>query len=769
MLSLSACNVTQYLDESKNERLVVRNTLKLDNPETLNLSQKTDLTYELAGLYKIPPNERSLRLLRARLWYYYRYKDRDTGFSRWVMKKIAEPPALYSEALTRKTASNFTNYLNQRGYFRASCRFENDTLSPYKIATTYKVFTGPQYRIDTAVWVSRDSAALATLDKSPEASLLKAGAPLDGKLFEAEKLRITNTLKNNGYAYFVPSFIDFVGDSTSSSARVQVELLGPSDSTNHRVYKIGAVQVFTSFVPNVLSIRSDTTINDVYYASAEQKFSIRPEKLQRAIALQSGEPYRQRDFDRTIRNLNNLGTYRFISVQPALDSVNPELQNVSIFLTPNKRFSTGGDFGLNTSNSTNKSQLLGLSLSGTTRNRNVFGGGENLDTDLIFNLEFDVASPKLPIFSLEASLNNQLTIPRFFDYLGWWRNANRLHIGQWRPLSDIGYRWVQEEAKTRINLNANYLQLIDFYRYYLLDMSFGYDLTGDPGRSYSIDLVGIDVLFPTLDPAYDDLYSDNDFFIRSFEDQLFTGFLFRNFNLNYYSNPNKFGEHNFLRFNVELSGLEVELANELWGLAFQPEEWDIGGLDFAKFARVSLDGGYIREYNNQTTLATRIGVGIVRPYGGTQVTPYVKQFFVGGPSSIRAFRIREIGPGGFVDEQAPTDPPFYQASDFRFEFNAEYRFPLFLALKGAIFLDGGNVWSVDGDDPRPFSQLNWGAYKQLALGTGLGLRLDMSFFVIRLDMGYPLRRPMERSGIWYRHFKGDNVRPNLNLSVGYPF
>lgn len=772
VLFSTACNVTRHLDESKGEQLVVKNKLELEFPGKVPISEKTALQYELNDLYKIKTNSVTLGLFRMRLSLYYKHKDKDKRFSRWIIKRFAEPPALYNQTLTEKTISNFVNYMHNRGYFDATCTYKNDTLEHHKVTTTYRLHAGERYVIDSVSWISKDSAALDLLTAGKSASLLKRGSPLDGQLFEREKIRITETLKNAGYAYFAPNFVEFLGDTVGSHTNVTIDVLTPTDSTVHHHYTFGSIQVYTSLVPDVYAIQRDTAIEGVYYAYADKKFRIRPDKLHREIAIKPGTTYCQADIDRTAKNLNALGTYRFVSVRPYQDSVDESQQDIVISLTPNKRLSLGWNLELNTSYSSASSQLLGFSGGLNFRNSNVFGGAESWTSDLSYGLEFDLSNPEQFIFSQEISFNNQLTFPRFFDYLGWWKNLHAFHIGSWKPFSDEKYRRIKNEATTRLNLNYSYLELIDFYNYNLINARFGYNLSASPGKQVSIDLAGLDVLQPTLEPRFDSLYGDNDFYELSFQEQLFTGIFFRDFNMNIYTNPNKFGEHNFFRFSAELSGLEVEAANELWGLAFQHEEWGIGPLEFASFFRLNLDGGYIREYHNGLTLATRVGAGIVRPFGGTPVTPYVKQFFIGGPSSLRAFRLREIGPGGFQDPLAPTDPPFYQSADFRFEFNAELRFPLFLALKGAVFLDGGNVWAVSRDDPRPFSHLEWDAYRQIALGTGFGTRIDVEYFVIRFDFGLPLRKPRDNGGYWIPYFTKEKLTFNdftLNVSVGYPF
>ena len=188
---------------------------------------------------------------------------------------------------------------------------------------------------------------------------------------------------------------------------------------------------------------------------------------------------------------------------------------------------------------------------------------------------------------------------------------------------------------------------------------------------------------------------------------------------------------------------------------------------------------YTRNFSKEVIGAVRIGAGVGVPFGDSRAVPYVKQFFVGGPSSIRAWRIREIGPGGYLEIDPDTGKPvntqpYYQAGDFRFEFNGELRFPIFSYFKGAVFLDGGNIWTLRNDPGRPGSQLRWNSYKNIAIGTGFGIRGDFSYFVIRLDFGLPLRRPYldpVSNAYWVPNLfsKMQFSDFNPNLAVAYPF
>ncbi len=763
----SACNVTKHLDTSKGERLLVSNALELKAERKLSFSERTPLLYQLDGLYKQQPNQRAFGLFRTRLWFWYKYQNRTSKFAKWAMTRIAEPPTIYDESLTQRTSLNFENQMRQRGYFDAACTFETDTINQHKVKTKYTLTLGKSYRIDSVFFTSQDSLVQQVLNLTASETLLHRGDAVDGQVFDAEKLRVTTALKNRGYAYFTPNFVEFTGDTTALQTDVTVEVLTPGDTVMHKTYTLGDIAVFSSLLPDVSFIRQDTTINGIYFASADPKFQVKPERLYQAIALQPSWPYRQIDFDKTNHNLNALGVFRFVTVRPYQDSIQPDKINVAISFRPNKRLALGADADLNSSTSPSLARnLLGVSSSLSFRNRNLFRGAEHLQSNVQYNVEFGVGAKRF-IFSREFKFQNELIFPRFFDYFGFWRSMNAARLGQKRVVPTALFNRMKTDGQARFTMNYNYLNVTDFFAYNLFNTSFGYDIQSGSEHRYNIDQVGIDIL-----RLIDTLKVSNEFLARSFSDQLFTGFILRSFNYNYAGKVNRFGERWAFRFNSDISGLEELAINRLWSLPFGKQTWTIAGLDFAQYLRLDLDATYTREFRKDLIGAVRVGSGVIVPYGDTKDAPYVKQFFVGGPSSLRAWRIRQLGPGGYYDDKVAQ--PYYQAGDFRFEFNGELRFPLIWWLKGAIFLDGGNIWTLRSDVNRPGSQLRWDSYKNIALGTGFGIRGDFSYFILRVDFGFPLRQPFRTgdNGSYWLPVPLSKVQLrdfNPNLAVGYPF
>jgi hypothetical protein len=256
---------------------------------------------------------------------------------------------------------------------------------------------------------------------------------------------------------------------------------------------------------------------------------------------------------------------------------------------------------------------------------------------------------------------------------------------------------------------------------------------------------------PTAKPAYQEILDENKFLAESFGNQLYTGFLFRNYLFEVNSKVRAKAGYFKMLHSIELSGIEMYTINRIINVInnnddekfLNPNADPEDLVEFSQFAKGEIDIRYYKDLSRTTTLALKLNTGIASKYGPyTNQVPYPKQFFVGGALSNRAWQIRELGPGGYEDT-TEIDPnlPFYQTGDFKIDFSAELRFKLFWYFHGVVFLDAANVWILQSDDTRPDADISNNWYKQFGIGYGYGIRLDLDFFILRLDLGYKLHNP----------------------------
>ncbi len=787
------------------EVLVEKNDIVFTEKK-LKDEKKSDLEYELLTLAKPKKNSKAFGVFRTSLWAYYKTDEpQDTSsFDRFLRRKVAQKPALYSDSIANASAISMTNYLNKKGYFEAEVRPEEQIYKKRKIAKVeYYVTLGERYYVDSLQYISLDSSLVGITRDLEKTSLFQKGEPVSQNLYNAEVNRITDTLRNNGYAFFYDSYIqNLEADSTGSDRQLDLDLKisAPSNAPSHTVYRIGEIQVFPNYNIYTVGNKSrDTIINNIKITiPQEENFSINPQVLINQIYLKSGQIFRQYDYDKTNELLSRLGLFRFIDLKLIKDETDEDKLNVKIYLTRSKRLALGMETELNNSFrstlTTNRILALGGGLNFNFQNKNTFGGGELLNIVLEGGVEVNIGDRqpnRSPLNSLDLLARAELYYPKFIDYLGYWKLLNKIKIGKNKSLvTNNFYKDLREKARSKVSVSYTYQDFFDFYTFNTFGFSLGYNLKRKANENISFTQTGIDFFKSEIRDSFQVIVDQNTFLERSLgDDQLFTGFIVRDLNYAWASNLTKRNGSWKFRLGAEVSGLEVLGLNAIINQLDEP--FSIGGISFAHYGRADFDIRYQRNFVDNSSLAFRLYSGAAVPISRlTSAVPYVKQYFIGGPNSVRAWLIRELGPGSFQEFPAvepplfqdTPQPPFYQAADFKLEFNAEYRFDLipYFLMEGALFVDGGNIWTFREDPERIGSKLTQNFINDIALGGGFGIRFDFSYFIIRLDMGYKLRSPYEVNGSkWlfstYRNrslgdfftTRADLV--NYNLAIGYPF
>ncbi len=778
---LSGCNVTKHLDTSKGERLLVKNTLSFTPQSKVSIGKARALRYQTTGLFRQKPNRQTLKAF-PRLAAHYHFRNDQRKFASFINKSFAEPPKILDTADCRVSARYFQNYMRKRGYFNAICTYQVTNEGTYKAKVKYILDFGPLYTISSITINSKDTAIANLLQANERSSKLSVGKAVDGDQFEGEKVRLRTLLRNNGYYQMTPNYIEFSGDSTGNKVAVNIEVLPYSeDLATHPKYTIGNITVFSSLVPDVNTIRRDSLYKDVMYFSNERNFFIKPKHFDKAIKIRPGATFDQSKLDVTYRRISNMGAFSFVKVQPLPDSLRKDTINLNIFFSPAKKMTIGPDFNVRY---INPPGLIGVPLSIAFKHRNLIRGAELLQTNLTGNVEFDIGQNRPNLLYLwEGRLQNTLIIPRFYDYAGIWRLLHNIRIGKRRLVSNSLYTNLRNDAKTTVGLNANLTSVFDFATFGQLDATLGIELK-DKHHTYQFTHIGLDWLqYFNFSGRFDSIKARSPLFALRTSDQLFTGFLLRSFSYNYRSNTNGAGERYAARISTDLSGVEVELLNQI---IQNDSVWKLGkGLDFAKYARLEGAGSYARTLSKGFLVGANLNMGVILPFGRRETgkfnrnIPFVKQFSAGGPSGIRAWRIREIGPGQYFSRTSNSkgDNFLFQASDLKFEFMSEFRFPIFWLFNGAILFDGGNIWSLRSEPENPGSEWFKNSYRDLFLGTGLGLRMDFGYFVLRFDYGLKLRKPYlldEDDTYWY-NWRTPTIKDfnnnigNFNVAVGYPF
>ena len=796
---LNSCGTTKYLEED--EYLLTQNRIELKG----KVEDRRDLLYDLSTFYRQEPNS-NFFFFFPREWYYFATEGKeDKRFNRWLRRSVGEPPAIHSDSLATESEEGMEVYLRYKGYFNARV-MANGAPRKKKMQVTYYAIPGERFYIDSVFFDCPDPTVDSILQAIKPETHLQEGEPLDLRLLGQEKERITSYLRNHGYANFYSNYYGDLEIDTSQvpkRANLYLSILPPFEDSVHTQFYVGDVSVYTDYDPAGENIVQDTSIANLHFYLSERGFIVKPNVLREAISLRPGELFSQDVFNRTNNQLSSLGIYRFVRIRQVQDSVDSNILHFNIQLTPNYRMEIGADLELNYTNRSNNpgtGNLLGLSLSPTLRNRNLLRGAELMVTNLSAGVEIAPSRLGSPDFWNTVDLRAEVSLffPQFLDYLSFWRFLYSVPIGKNRHmLNPTFYRTLREQAETRVSAGYNYLLILNWYRYNLLNVSYGFDFQRSNYTRYIIDHFAINYLQPSTEKAFEEELAKNPFLARSFGQQVFVSLLFREFNFIHSGRVNRRGQSFFINADLEMAGTEVWAANAIYNeFSLKPDTFQLGdSINFSQYIRTDVDLRFYKQYSVDQSFAARLNIGVARPFGFTSDVPYVKQFYVGGANSMRAWAPRGLGPGGYLDE-ASLDPNnnfrLYQSGDLKIELNLEYRFKIFWRLKGALFVDAGNIWTFRRDLDRPGSQFLWQEkrypiegeefihypfYRQIAIGSGLGFRLDLSYFIFRFDVGVKLRNNYPRfrgpnvpESAWWNNFEGFQLRDlGLNLGLGLPF
>lgn len=679
------------------------------------------------------------------------------------------PLTIYDEQLTEASALSMQNHLRRsKGFYHAAVDFRKREKGR-KIEVTYDIDLGPRYYVKNITMEGGDPLLIQLFESSNDQRIIEVGDPLDAQIFDEEEARLIDIAKNNGYADFNANFIEFRGDSSSVEVPVIIYVYNPLQDSSHQKYTLGEINVYTDHVatPNPEHNTSDT-IDRKNFFSEEQEFVVKPKSIEQVISLKKGDLYSRENEFLTNKTLTKLAPYRFVTIQTEQDSLVDSIYNYNIFLTPHQHkwaFDMGANLFyslLNQAPSVSQRDLLGVGGNLGWENRNF----RNSAVTHRFGLEgtFEFRIPTFSANTLSIQANNSFNIPRAVEPIKYSRLFNKIGL-----LTDKSYDNLDLYTNTSVDFSLGITDILNTYSLKTLNATWSYTFQPDDQNRYIYTPIGINVLDTKIDSTFRENFLVNNPLIElSFNDYLFTGFIFKELNIFKRTKENAGGAYFAFLGNAELSGLEYTALN-----LFFKEPWRIGGLNFSQFLRLEADLRYYKKVTERSTLATRFNIGAAFTYGDSPVVPFVKSFFVGGPNSLRGWQLRELGPGTYISTLDPAleGQPFFESGDFKLEFNLEYRFDLFWFWEGALFFDTGNVWTFK--ERRPGSQLTSQFLDQMAMSAGWGLRFDFDYFLLRLDFGYKLRSPFPdpetNSHIVLTNGRYNGFLGNVNFAINYPF
>ena len=750
----ASCSNMRYLEEDQS--LYTGSSVNIYAEEPVK--NKKEIRSEIEPVIKPQPNTRFL-FWRPRLWFYnIAGTPENSGIRHWIKHTLGRPPVLFEQVDPEHNMRLINNRLFNIGHFDADVSYELFE-KPSKTAVEYNINIRPPYLIRNIDLEVSDTHIGRDISLSMEESLIEQGQAYQLERLKKERERIDNYLKERGYFYFHPDYLLFRADTSVNVREVDLilSLKAATPDISLERYRLRNVSIDGGHAAggSVTEELSDTAENHNGLIIYPEAGFIKPATLKSAVFLEPDSIYRYSDHRMTLNHLIGMGVFKFANIRfERVESADENLLDARIILTPLERKSLSSELSwVSKSNS-----FTGPGLSGSFSNRNFLGGAESFSINLEGSFESLIGQGKAN--STELGISTELRIPRLIT---------PFKIG-------ISYS-ARYTPRTVISLSASHRNRTDAFSLSALRSQFGY--AWNPSRSiqHRYNPVVFNVFsLGTISDEYQQIFSREVLLRRG----LFEQFLFGSDYSFFYNSQLAEQRDNdwYFNFNIDVSG------NLAWALSRlsasitngQNEDLRIFGQSFSQYGKTDIDLRHYISTGNKSKIASRFAGGIGLAYGNSENLPYTKLFTIGGSNSIRAFHPRTLGPGTY----SPSDTlrstlNIYQSGDIKLEMNVEYRFDLSNIFKAAVFADAGNIWNLAEKENVPGGKFRSpGFLNQIALGTGAGIRMDFTFFLLRLDLAFPLAIPYSDSNGYFesiRPLKWDWYTDNmiLNLAIGYPF
>ena len=761
------CRPTKYVPSDKyllNKVKVICNNKKIDPVELKNCARQKE----------------NRRVLGMRLYlglYNLSNLNKTKGFNN-QLRNMGEEPVIFDNGLTQISVTQIKSYMNSKGYLNAEV---SDTVifNKRKAEIIYHVNANRPYTYRSLKYSFEDTSIQRVFFKdtiyiNSNLKIWNNGL-FDIDLLNKERSNIEYYMRDNGYFRFSREMVSY--DYDTSSNRVDLTMViakeivklpnGQLITIPHKQYRISRVTISTEnekFGKNSgKEFRKDTIlkygVNFVY----QNNFWVRPSIIQQSNYILPGSLFRISDVEQTKSHLSSLNVFNVVNTNLFVEAGTSQLKellgsdtakyyylNSTVKLTPTRIQSY--DWGLV---GTNSSGNFGGAVTLTYQHRSLFGNAENLGLKFRWALEALPSNSKIINKDLEYGADATLNIPKFLI-----------------PFNSMGFR-KKYNPKTYLTLAYNYQNRPDFTRS-MANVSFGYNWRGALYKTHVFTLIDLNAV---------DLWGKSAQFealIRNtYLENLYTKHLVPSIGYTYNYNNQDFkkrSDYRYFNASFESAGFFLGAYNKLL-MSSKAQSDSIGkyytlfNLRYSQYVKAEFDFHYFHVQNEFMGTAYRLFFGIGVPYGNAQTLPFEKQFFAGGANSIRGWQVRKLGPGSYVDtiSKYPNS-----TGDIKIEGNIEYRFKLFWIFEGALFADAGNIWLL----PSKYGQKPSNAvfkfndfYNQIAVGSGVGFRINVNYFLFRIDLGVKVRNPaLEEGKRWiftYREVTHEDL--GLSFSIGYPF
>ena len=757
---ISACSTTKNLPEGEILYTGIKN-IQIENGDKGPAATKT--LEEVNAAISVSPNNSLFGSASKRipfpmgLWIYNGFKKYEKGFGNWIYRKLGADPVLISTVNPSTRAKIGTNLLHDYGYFNGNVTYEIlETKDPKKQKVNYHIDMGNPYCYDSIYYEGFDAKADSLIYARFNERIIRPGDHFDVTLLNSERERLVQLFRNHGYYFYRSDFITFLADTIQRPGFVNLKIVPKENipSEGLRTYHLGKTTVhmvgYKGEQPTDSIVHDDFTI---HYAG--KKPGVKYGVLRRRFLYKEGTEYSQKRMDYTQEGLSRLGVFKYNEFL-----YTPRGNSDTLDVRVNTMFDLPYDSELEFNVVTKNTKQTGPGAIFKLSKKNFKRMGASLNWDIKGSYEWQTSSTvegeSSVMNSYEFGTSLSLDFPRL--------------VLPWKPRRPDG-RFYPQQTNFTI-----YAEQLNRARYFKM-LSFGGDanFTWQPKPYLKHSITPISLSFSTLQhqtAEFDSIANQNPMLFHSLDDQFIPSL---SYTLTYDNSYRKKRNRIWWENSITSSGNVTSLIYAAFGKGFDERNKKLMGTPFAQFLKFSSQLSHVYYFSEKHQLASRIMGGIIWAYGNKLIAPYSEQFYVGGANSIRAFTIRSLGPGRFHPQREANYSYVDETGDIKLEANLEYRFRMvsnFLGgnLNGALFLDAGNVWLLREDPSRPGSKFTLNKFfDSIAVGTGLGIRYDLSFLVLRLDCGIALHVPYDTSKTGYYNIPKFKDGLGIHFAIGYPF
>ncbi|MCM1504470.1 MAG: sorting and assembly machinery component 50 [Muribaculum sp.] len=763
------CSSTKHVPQGK----YLVNEVKIDIEDNENISSS-----ELTNYLRQTPNHKVLGFLKLQLaTYNISGRDSTKWYNKWI-RKIGQPPVIFDEKLTDASANQLRQALINKGFLETTV--DVDTFinaRKKKIDVKYTITTGKPHYIATVDYNIPDTAIANIILRERRATQIKPGDLLDRNVLEEERTNIAEILRNRGYYTFNKQYVTYSADTATNAKDVNLTLnVRPPvirqgslpDSTTqpdkHKVYYVRNIIFVTDYNPSTDYGKATFDSRDsIRYKNISVLYGndhyLEPSALYEANRIVPGKIYTDREVNQTYEALGRLGIIRYtnIEMRQVGNADGKDWLDAYILLTRGKKQGVSLEL-----EGTNSEGDLGFGVGLTYQHRNLAHGSELLTAKFRTSYE-----------SLSGDFNGLIN-NRYMEYAG--------EVGITFPKFEapfLSYDLKRRiKASTEFSVSLNYQERPEYTRI-IAGAAWKYHWSYRINNiRHRFDLIDINYVYlpkSTLN-FLDQIAPSNPLLRYSYEDHFIMrdGYSFYRTNKRIPSgsdyNKKRFQRNIFtIRANAETAGNLLYLISKAIGQKRSDGAYKVFGIQYAQYVKADADYTFTHNFNPRNALAFHAGMGIGVPYGNSSMLPFEKRFYAGGANSVRGWGVRTLGPGSYSSRNSMTDF-INQCGDIRLDLSLEYRAKLFWVMEGGLFVDAGNIWTIHNYENQPGGMFKFNRfYEQIAFAYGCGIRLDFTYFLLRLDLGFKAYNPAHGQERWpLTHFKWSRDA-TFHFSVGYPF